>query len=208
LSADDEKLDELLAGGLLGGPQYDRILDRVMARSDARPPRRTTVLLRWAVAPGFAAATAVAVAWLVIARPARDPFTPKGTAAGVASGVLEMGCGPSGRHVCRMGDTLMFAVNAALASGVLGAYAERVDDPAHDRIWYFPATTAAAPAVAPGKGTVVVPEGIRIGPEHRPGRYRVIAWIASRSLGRAEVDAPASAGLYRSRAILELEVRP
>jgi len=55
--------------------------------------------------------------------------------------------------------------------------------------------------------TVVVPQGVQIGPEHRPGIYRVTAWIASRPLTRPELD-DAPDGLVRSRSQFELRIVP
>ena len=102
----------------------------------------------------------------------------------------------------------MFSVNAAIASGYLGAYAERLGDPAPERIWYFPDPTGRSPQVASGSGTIVLPQGIRIGLEHRPGRYRVIAWIAEREPVRAAAGGPTSEGAARARDAFEIEVTP
>lgn len=207
MSIEDDKLDELLARGHLGGPQYDAVLDRVLARTETREPRRAAGRwLRWALVPGVAIASGFA-AWLLVARPATVPFTAKGTTTTTANGALQIGCVPSGNHVCRAGSTLMFTVNSALASGFLGAYGERVGDSSQGRIWYFPSASGTTPTVPRGAGTVVLPDGIRIGPEHPPGRYRVTVWIAARPLGRAEVDG-AGRGEIRSRAVLDLEVVP
>jgi hypothetical protein len=109
--------------------------------------------------------------------------------------------------VCRAGDVLMFTVNASVTYGYLGAFAERLDDPKHDRIWYFSEPTKEPPLVQPGPGTVVVPQGIRIGPEHRPGWYRVTAWIASQPLERGQVDS-GGPDLLRSRSTLDFEIVP
>jgi hypothetical protein len=197
----------------LGGPRYDQIFEKVLARTEAAAPRLRRRWLPWLMIPGAAVAAGVA-ALLVIARPRGagdairgDPSFAARGAAGGGSGALEIGCGPAGGHVCREGGTLMFNVNTALAFGYLGAYAERIDDPAGERIWYFPKAAGFTPLVAPGNGTVVLSDGIQIGPEHRPGRYRVTVWISSRSLDRSEVDG-ASAGVIRDRATFELEVTP
>ncbi|HMF39570.1 MAG TPA: hypothetical protein VKQ32_02690 [Polyangia bacterium] len=199
MKGDDIRLHELLARGRLGGPVYDEVLEKVLARTaPARAPRRW---LRIVVLPGIAVAGLAA--WLLVARPADDGFSAKGT--GGANGALAVGCAPSGARACPVGGTLMFTVNAALASGTLGAYAERVGDPAHERIWYFPDGAGEAPTVAPGAGTTVVPRGIRVGPEHRPGRYRVTVWLADHPIARGEVDA-APAKAIRARASFDLEI--
>jgi len=209
---DDDKIDRLLARGNLAGPEYDRIFERVLARTETVTPVPARRWLAWGLVPGAAVATGLA-AWLLLVRPSgvggKEPgaagFATRGL-VGAGGGALEIGCTPSGSRVCRAGDTIMFQVNAAVISGYLGAYAERLDDPAHERIWYFTGAQAN-PVIVPASGTVVVPQGIRIGPEHRPGRYRVTAWIASRPLARAELDV-AEAGAVRDRSTFDLEVVP
>jgi hypothetical protein len=203
LSKEDVQLDELLARGSLGGPKYDEILQRVLDRTatDVHPRRKRW--LTWTLVPGGALA-AVCAAWLVCVAPAHRGFVAKG-AGETATGALDVGCGPSGGRVCRTGSTLMVTVNTALASGYLGAYAERSGDPSHARIWYFPTASGSTPVVPPGDRTVVVPEGIQIGPEHPPGNYRVTVWVSSRPLGRSEVD-QASPDTMRSRSTFELQV--
>jgi hypothetical protein len=210
LKKGDLQLDELLARGRLGGPAYDEILERVLDRTDGELRPRTTRVgwtrnrVKWVLLPGGVLATALA--WLLLVRPAHDGFATKAI-PGRATGALDVGCGPSGGRQCRAGDTLMFTVNAALTSGYVGAYAERVDDPSHARIWYFPSAAGSAPVVAPAAGTIVVPDGIKIGPEHRPGRYRVAVWISSQPLGRDQLDRVADEGV-RSRSTFEIDVAP
>lgn len=208
-------MDELLARDSLGGPQYDDILEKVLARTEALEPQRAASKRhrsprRWTLAFGALAASATA-AWLVV--PAMHGgaghFATKGgdTKGGNAqpSGVFEIGCGPSARPTCRVGDTLMVSVNAAVAWGQVGAYAERADDPEHSRIWYFPSPAGGVPLVAHGAGTVVLPEGIKVGPEHQPGSYRVTLWLSSRPVDRDPVDF-GDADIVRSHATLMLEI--
>jgi hypothetical protein len=207
VSKDDAQIDELLAGGHLGGPQHDQILRRVLDRT-ASPPRR-----RWAsrlFVPGLVLVSALGV-WLILVRPADDGrFSPRGFGAGLAA-VVDIGCGPSGARVCRAGDTLLFKVNAAVMSGYLGAYAERADAspsaPSPERIWYFPTTGGTTPAIAHGGGTIVLSEGIRIGAEHRPGKYRITVWIANRPVRRPEID-ELEAGAVLDRGTFALEIAP
>jgi hypothetical protein len=197
------RLDQLLSKGSLGGPQYDDIFERVMERTGAPAPARRR-FRRWIWVAAVALAPAVVL--LFVHRSGDQALRSKGP-LGQASAAVDISCGPSAARACRAGDVLMFTVNAAVASGYLGAFAERLDDPTPERIWYFSETTARSPFVQPGVGTVVVPRGIRIGPEHHPGRYRVTAWIASQPLDRGQIDV-ASPDVIRSRSTLDFEVVP
>jgi hypothetical protein len=203
LKREDAQLDELLARGTLGGPHYDEIFERALARTEVAGVNRWR-WWRWVAIPGAVIVPAVA-AWLLFARPAASPPTPKGAAGGAAA--FEVGCGASGGHVCRPGDTLMFSVNAAVTSGYLGAYAERVGDPARERIWYFPTAAGLAPAVSPAAGTVVLSDGIHIGPEHIPGQYRITIWTSAWPFARREIEA-ADPGARAARSTIDIQVVP
>jgi hypothetical protein len=188
----------------LGGPQYDRILDRVLERTAIERPARAKARIRWIVLPGAALAAGFA-AWIVfIGFRSGGEFTQKGRTA-AAAGAIDIGCSPSGPRVCRVGETLVFTVNAALAPGYLGAYAERLGDPLAGRIWYFPNAAGSSPVVARGEGTIVLRDGIQIGSEHSPGDYRVTAWIANRPLQRSEID-NVDTDLLVGRAVLDLKI--
>jgi hypothetical protein len=208
LKKDDPKLDEILGRGLLGGPEYEEILKRVLERTvDApAPPAKRRRVWMWALFP-LAAGVALA-GWLSLcSSPTQDRLVAKGSPE-EASGALDIGCAASGRRSCRSGDTLLFTVNSALTSGYLGAYAERIGHPgAGGRIWYFPGNSGTAPFVAPGTGTVVLPEGIEIGADHLPGSYRVTLWISDRPLDR-NADEQAASSVVRSRSRVDLEVAP
>ena len=206
MKKDDARIDELLAGGTLGGPHYDAILRRVLERTQSSatvPAKRRS--WRWVLVPSAVLVPALG-AWLLLIRPTVvQPPVSKGVAG--AAGALTIGCGSTGSYVCHPGETLMFSVNAATSPGYVGAYAERLGDPTPERIWYFPDSAGTAPFVAPGVGTVVLGEGIRIGTEHAPGRYRVTVWIADQPVTRASVDLLGETP-PRSLARFEIEVMP
>jgi len=198
------ELDEILARGTLGRPRHDEILRRVLRRTE--PP-----LQRWK-RRGLMSVGALGAAlgvWALLLRPHEGTFTARGLdQAGTASGAIEIGCGPTGQRFCREGSTLMFQVNSAVVSGYLGAYAESLTDPARPRIWYFPTSTGSpSPQVVAGDRTIVLGQGIKIGPEHAPGRYRVTVWMSTRPVQRTDIDG-AEPGLVRDRTTLDLEVMP
>lgn len=178
----DAELNQLLARGRLSGSEYDRIEESVLARVRPERKRRSWLFL----APAAAAASLLGV-WL-FGQSARDPgtFTPKGgDSARVA---LDVGCEGPEPHVCRLGQTLMFTVGAGDRRGYLAAYAERVGAPPSERIWYFPVPSGTQPRIEPISKTRVLGEGIRLGPPHVPGRYRVHVWISETPVERAEAS--------------------
>jgi hypothetical protein len=203
---DDFELDRLLSGGHLGRPAYDDVLRRVLERTGTVQGRAARRGGRILAAGGL---LAVVGAWLVIARSGRSPEVaprPKGAAA-VAPAAVDVGCAGPAPSVCRAGDTLMFKVDAGAPAGYLGAFAVPEDGPGSERIWYFPTAAGHSPLVRTASDTVVLPDGVLIGPEHRPGRYRITLWISSRPLGRAEADAPED-GAIQSRAVVHVQVVP
>ena len=121
-------------------------------------------------------------------------FSEKGGTAPRHVPVFDLRCAtPTGE--CRIGDTLMFSVQGALAGGHLSAYAERAGDASHSRIWYFPSETGAGPHVEATSGNWVVPEGVKLAAPHVPGLYRVTLWLSERAAPRGAAPAGTSRGL-------------
>ena len=200
-STDVIELDRLLARGSLSGSEYDQIEARILDRVQPRSANRVLRPLVPAVA-GLAMAAAVA---LLVVRPSdTESFRAKGGGT-PGLGVIEMACAGTTPSSCPRGSTVMFSVNAAVASGYLGAYAESLDDPARPRIWYFPTRAGVSPHVATASGTVVVPQGVRLGHEHAPGRYRIHAWLSREPLTRSELE-PRGVGATEEHDTFDLSV--
>ncbi len=201
MKEEDDLLDEILAKGALGGPVRDRILRRVL---DGTAPTRRAGAMRvigwWAIPCVIAAA-----GWMVFARPMkRGEFAAKNIGT-LKVGAVDAGCTSSGPRICRSGETLIFTVNSAVASGYLGAYAVRSGDPSGERIWYFPNRAGFSPRVERGTGTIAVRDGIVIGSEHPPGPYRITAWVSERAIERAQIG-PEGPRSYTSRSDMELKI--
>jgi hypothetical protein len=193
---DDLELDQLLARGRLSGRQYDEIERRVLEQVAPRSKRWPIV----ALLPAAALAAVFAVLVLPSRAPSqrsteasplsvRDGFTARGSSASSgglerAAALVDVGCAGRPAHVCRLGDTLMFSVNGNQAAGYLLAVAERVDGPPA-RIWYFPTTDGTAPRVEPRATTTVLSQGVRLGPPHALGKYKVTAWLSPEAAGEA-----------------------
>jgi hypothetical protein len=181
----DEDLERILSNGHLSGREYDRIEAEVMRRVAPDPERRRG---RWLLA-GLAAAGGVGACFFYLGvlapRSAEvSGFRAKGGAAAPAEGAVALSC-PDAGGPCRLGETLVFAVDSSRVSGYLNAYAERVDPPGGERIGYFPTASGSAPRVAPGTGTVVLAQGVRLGSEHAAGLYRVHVWFSDEKPGRS-----------------------
>jgi hypothetical protein len=179
LSKDGSELNRLLSHGRLSGAEYDAVEQRILAQV---APERTRA--RWQLfAPAVAAAAALAL-WLGLR--AHEPGYAEKGGGMLAGGVVSVGCGAGAAHRCHLGDTLVFSVLGNVAPVYLIAYAEPLG-PEPSRIWYFPRTGQTAPRVAAGPGTQVAPDGVRLGPPHVPGRYRVKVWLSESALDREQV---------------------
>lgn len=194
MARDDDGIDRLLARGRLSGGARERILARALAAS---APRRRS-WRRWLTI----AVPATAALLLVVLWP-RAAFTPKGAPAGV---FFDVTCADGSGHACARGATLLFHLGGVVRPSSLAAWAE--PDGGGERIWYFPAgNDDAAVAVPAGALLQTLGRGVRIGPEHAPGRYTVHLVLSQRPLTRAEALA-ARAGDIVATATVPLEVLP
>lgn len=189
---EDAELNRLLARGHLSGAEYDAIEKRVLDQTAPKAPRSTLALLGSAVvlAAGFALWFAVRPSGTGVSLPPGETaagLREKGAARPVL-GVVSVGCSGASGH-CRLGDTLLFSVNGNTRPVHLLAYAEATDTPGAPRIWYFPRDGATTPEIAAQTGTTVLREGIRLGPPHARGHYRVHVRLSESALGRADADA-------------------
>jgi hypothetical protein len=183
---EDRRLDFLLAQGRLPGPEKERIKDRLLATRGRGRRAWLMGLLAGGLAVGVGA---------LLLMPRMDGFSVKG---GGGQAQIEVECLGGESDRCPVGATLLFVVSGAPRLAFLSAYAEPAAG--GERIWYYSAQEDS-PAVTPDK-TVPLRRGIRIGPEHRPGSYRLHLILSERPLRREE----ALAG--RSRAILAARTLP
>jgi hypothetical protein len=166
----------LLSHGNLSGAEREQLLDRVLAAVRERPPlwRRATV---WA---GTATALAGAAAFLIFARPASVERALR--AKGEAAPIVRADCEPGGLEACRLGGTLMFAVEGTRPDARLAAWAEPVGG--GERIWYF-SGDGESPSVGDQTADSILRRGIRLGPEHHAGAYRLTVMVTAAPLPRA-----------------------
>ena len=196
VSKSDEQLDALLSQGRLSGPERDRILNTVLERSAAPKPARWS---RWLLGGSMALVAAGAAGVLLIPRLQRDDpgFAARGNAPTGADIQVELGCVEGSLERCPAGGTLLFAVRGEQARGFLGAYARPVDG--GETIWYFSAEAESPAVVSRGPALQALSRGIRLGPEHRPGRYQVVVVLAEASPGRQALLAPDGPGQLARR---------
>jgi len=197
-----DPVDQILAGGQLPARAHDQIFERVLSEVQARPRRLVWWRQWWTLVPAGTLAAVLGVS-LIVVRTGRDGFLAKGDPRLMEATGIEIAC-KSLEPRCRVGDTMMFMVSPAVQTGYLVAYAQRVDEPNGERIWYFPDAAGKSPFVTAGGSTRVLDEGVKVGPEHRRGQYRVTLWLARSAIGRG---APALAS-QRTRTSLDLEIVP
>jgi hypothetical protein len=177
MNRSDGEIDRLLARGALGGAAREEILEQVLGASPeaARKPARRRLWLG-----GAALALSAAAALVLVVRPAPQPeYRAKGAATGAPA--LDVGCPPASLEACPAGSILVFSVLGAKVTGHLQAWAE--PDEGTERIWYLSAETQTA-ALPPAVGTQPAGSGVRIGPEHQPGRYLIHVVFSTSPLSR------------------------
>src|SRR2546423_11030605 len=179
-------VDRLLARGRLGGPERERILERVLA--DAAPARSGAAMWRWV---GLALLPAAAALILVTPRLAGPVFRAKGRPLSALT--IELHCVAGSLTACPAGSTLLFAAAHAPVGARLAAYAD--PQGAGERIWYFSADTEMPVISSSTETTAVASRGIRVGPEHLPGAYRVRVLILSAPAARQEIASAHPPGL-------------
>lgn len=208
VAMDDKDLDYLLSRGRLSGPEKERVLDNVL-RATAEPIGWRRVVraathkpLGWlAVATMLAAGVIVPATW-VLRQERPSGLRARGPDSAVA--LFEVGCVGG----CAVGDILVIQVQGLSEPAVLAAWAE---GPQGQRIWYFPADDGEAPLLEATQEPVVVQRGIRLGPEHQPGRWRVQLLATRSRLDRDQIARLASTPQHPeiiARAQRLLEVRP
>jgi len=175
------ELDRLLGQGALSGPEKDRILETVLERCVPERPSARFGLL------GRRLSWIAAVALIVLAAPGLwyalrqdSGFRPKGSP--VAGPLLEVGC----EGACARGGVLFFRVEHSKEAAHLAAFATSAGG---ERIWYFPAADGSLPELPATDAPVVLPQGVRLGPEHAPGSYELHLLVLRRPASRERIDA-------------------
>lgn len=190
----DSQFGDLPESARLSDAQYGQIYQRVQSRLVSA--RRRARVQSAALALSAVAAVVLAVISVEGDRLPLEAGNAKGLGAGGEARVgrprIEMGCEAPGRHTCRLGETLVFAVRGVARPAVLMAYARRLDAPGDIRIWYFGGGGRASVALRSEASTQVVPMAVRVAAPHTPGDYEVTAWVAEQPGRRA---APGSAGV-------------
>jgi len=96
---------------------------------------------------------------------------------------VEVACLGAQLAACPRGATLLFAARTGAPAGYLAAWAEPATG--GQRIWYFSADEETPRVDAAIAGTRPLSRGVRIGPEHAPGRYRVHVVLSAQPLSKA-----------------------
>jgi hypothetical protein len=184
----DREIDALLARGGLAGPESDRILDEVLARRARRPWWRLGLTL----GAGLGLLATAAAGLVIGLRPGSSGFTPRGAA--ISGPAVEVVCLGGSLAACPAGATLLFAVRGGSSDGYLAAWAEPAR-PGGERVWYFSADQESPRLVASAQAAQALSRGVRIGPEHAPGLYRLHVVLSASPLFKAALANGVPAGV-------------
>jgi hypothetical protein len=201
----DDRIDELLAEGRLGGPARDRVLARVLGSLPDAAPKPRPRTLSFMTFAALAAAGAVAVVLVVRPRaPADGGMRTKGARAHLSAAAVKPLC-PSTDGVCRPGDRLMFRVEASPERTFLLAYADPVEPAAgaQGRVWIFPTPTGESPEVVPSAEPYFLRRAVEIDSSFPRGRYRLTIVLAKRVLTRDETLRASDAVRMTSTLVVE-----
>jgi hypothetical protein len=194
-----DKIDDLLARGRLSGPRRERIFEEVDRRVRGGLRARSKF---WIVAGPLALAAGLAILLRSQGDGRPEPYAAKGT----SGSTLELACSGGELSSCPRGSKLMFRLQALPSSGFLHAYAEPLEG--QERVWYYPTAANPPPYIEPGLAGQLMGQGIVIGQEHAPGRYRVHLVVASTPLSREELLAPSPRNLIAAEVFEMVIVEP
>jgi hypothetical protein len=195
-----EDLDRLLARGRLSGPQRDRVLEKVLAKT-ARP-RSLRLKYVALVAPLVAAAAALI---LLPKAPRTAGEESKFSGKGSAGSSVEATCSSGSLSACPVGSTLVFRFDGVSSAAYVHAYATPSPPSAGERVWYFPTSTVPAPRLVATVPAEVLRKAVVVGPEHSASAYQITIVLNAQPLTRDQVLQPAD-GQTLHRETLQLGV--
>jgi hypothetical protein len=198
---DDEtarRMHRLLAGGKLRRAETDAIRESVLDAIERKEKRPGGVIriVGWSAAT-LATAAAVLIAVNLRRHPGGDVGRPEGVESGPAT--IEVRCSHGPLTACPSSAELVFSLSAERARAFLSAYAEPIG---HDTepIFYFSKEDEPEQLNLSGERSLV--RRVPLARTHRPGRYRVQAFLADRPLGREEMQrGPGDAGMLAVRRV-------
>jgi hypothetical protein len=202
------KLDRLLAGDAISGPEADAIFERVIAgvereeraeHNDRRPHWRRAL---WGTGLIAIAAAGVLVA-LRTTGPATSELRVRGASGAGPGPRLQLICSGGRPDACPISSQLIFAVSGDATSGFLSAYAEPLE-PGAERVWYFSRDGDSPVLDGVRDGTRVFERAVRLAGTHQTGRYRVHVFLSDVALTPAEMLAGTSAVIARAQAELQI----
>ncbi len=174
-----DDLDGLLARGRLSGPQRDRILERVLEKTDSsRRFRLKHVLL---AAPLVAAAAAL----ILVVPKLRDraEFSAKGR----GGSLVEATCSEGPLSACPIGSTLFFRFDGLSEPAYVQAFATPSSPGEGERVWYFPTSSVPAPRLAANAASELLQKAVVVGPEHSANAYQITVVLSAQPLTRDDL---------------------
>ena len=161
--------------------EKEDILDGVLARGTLKVPSRATSFFkarRVVAALALGGATAVTLFLVTSGRYSVDELTSRGATL-KSTPSFKVACAEGD---CHQGDKLLFQLENAAPALYFAAYAQRDDGVV---LWYFPGEShATSVPVSMTTAGGILAEAVVLGPEHRPGAYRVVGIFSPQALSK------------------------
>jgi hypothetical protein len=195
-----DSTDFLLRRGRMASQEHEQILQNVLRKHGPSTKRK----FGFAVLGLTAAFALVLVAGKFTIRETSS-FAPKGQGA-PSPMFSHVACLGGTLAACPQGSKLVFRIETRESSNrYLAAFAEPAARNG-ERIWYFPLPDGRQ--VRPtDQSPSIVDTAVRVGPEHRPGRYRVHVLLTRNPVQAATWDQVAASAILEQTST-ELEVTP
>ena len=185
MDEETRRINRLLSGGKLSGPEADEIIEKVLAElaREKSAKVRPFPIRHWAGAALAAAAAVMLVVFLPRGPSGMDgPYDPE--EGDLTPSALSVTCSGGALSACPMSSSLVFSLSGKRLSGFLSAYAEPVGHEA-ERVFYFSKEDGSVELAWPPDAEHEAKRIVRLSALHEPGRYRIHALLADQPQPRS-----------------------
>lgn len=183
-----QELNESRLARLLSGRDQPSVIEKEALFERIRrrtAPRRRLRFVKWTAFVLASSSAAIAAIGIGLIDRSGSEFTARG--GRIPSSSFTLACvDQKGPSPCRQNSKLSFRLEPADDSEYFAAFARRSDQTI---IWYYPDRDSRSPSIATQTERRFLKEGIRLGPEHPPGRYSIYGVFSKKPLTRREIRA-------------------